>query len=343
MKNKSILVTGGSGFIGSHFIDLLIKKKFKIVNIDLIKNNFFEKNIKYKDYKLIKCNICSKIGIKKIFKKFKFDYVVNFAAESHVDKSIYGPVKFFQTNLFGTLNLLENVRNFQPNTRFIQISTDEVFGSLKKNDKPFTSKSIFKPNSPYSASKAAADHLVRSYFKTYKINVSSTHSSNNFGERQNPEKLIPMTLTSLANDRLIPIYGNGKNIRDWIYVGENCRAIFDVMTKGIPGKNYLIGSNNEINNLEIIKKIIFFYSKLQNKKILFRDNVKFVNDRLGHDYRYSVDIKELLSEFNFKYKKNFDFYLKKTINHYYNNQKYYKKLETINKWFYDKYKKYKKK
>jgi dTDP-glucose 4,6-dehydratase len=342
MKNK-VLVTGGSGFIGSHFIELLISKKFKVINLDIVKNKFFEKNISHSNYTFIKCNICSENKIQKIFKNYKLDYIVNFAAESHVDKSIDGAKKFFDTNVLGTLNLLENTRKFNAEIRFLQISTDEVFGSLGKNDRSFTINNKFKPNSPYSASKASADHLVRSYRKTYGINASSIHSSNNFGERQNPEKLIPMVLTALNNKKLIPLYGNGKNIRDWIYVKDNCRAVFEVMKYGAKGKNYLIGGNNEISNINLIKKIIFHYGKSLKKTISFKDSVLFVNDRFGHDYRYSVNTKNIVQELKFKFKKTFDHWLQLTIKHYINNNNYYKKLSIKNKWFHEKYKKYRKK
>lgn len=334
---RTVLVTGGSGFIGSHFIELLIKKNFKVINVDIVKNNFFEKNINYSSYVFVKCDICSKEKVKKIFKNYEFDYVVNFAAESHVDKSIDGPKKFFETNVLGTLNLLENVRILKPKIRFVQISTDEVFGSLSPKEKPFTTNSNFKPNSPYSSSKASADHLVRSYYKTYDINTSSTHSSNNFGERQNPEKLIPMTLTVLSNRQPIPIYGNGKNIRDWIYVKDNCRAVFEVMKNGKKGRGYMIGGNNEISNIDLIKKIVSYYFKFYNKKNNFNDNIIFVKDRLGHDFRYSVSMKSFIKEFKFKFKQSFIFNLKKTISHYILYQKYYKQIRNQNKWLKKKY------
>jgi dTDP-glucose 4,6-dehydratase len=341
MKNK-VLVTGGSGFIGSHFIELLIKKKFKVINLDIVKNKFFEKNIKYYDYTFAKCDICSKEKIKKIFKNYKFDYIVNFAAESHVDKSIDGPKKFFETNVLGTLNLLENVRILKPNVRFVQISTDEVFGSLSQNEKPFTASSNFKPNSPYSSSKASADHLARSYWKTYGINTSSTHSSNNFGERQNPEKLIPMMLTALSDGQSIPIYGNGKNIRDWIYVKENCRAVFEVMTKGKKGKNYMIGGSYEINNLNLIKKIFSYYCKINNQKDNLSNHLVFIEDRLGHDFRYSVNTSDFIKEFKFRFQNSFEKNLEVTVKHYLYYQKYYKEQRYKNKWFAKKYSKYEK-
>lgn len=341
IKNK-VLVTGGSGFIGSHFIDLLLKKKFKVINIDIIKNNYLKKNINFSNYLFVKCDICSKEKVKKIFKNYEFDYVVNFAAESHVDKSIDSPKKFFETNVLGSLNLLNNLRMLKPNVRFVQISTDEVFGSLSKKEKSFTVSNNFKPNSPYSSSKASADLLVRSYYKTYGVNASSTHSSNNFGERQNPEKLIPMTLTALSNRQPIPIYGNGKNIRDWIYVKDNCRAIFEVMKNGKKGRNYMIGGNNEIGNIDLIKKIIFYYHKFINKKNNFNNNIIFVADRLGHDFRYSVSMKSFIKEFKFKFENSFIYNLKKTISHYIINQKYYKKLRNQNKWLTKKYEKFEK-
>lgn len=333
---KNFLITGGSGFIGSHFVDLLLSKNKKVINLDLQKNKIIKNHKNHKNYKLIIGNICNYNLLKNIIDK-KIDCIVNFAAQTHVDRSIDFPKDFVQNNIIGTFNLLEVIRKKKINPIFVQISTDEVFGSLDKNQKSFSENSIIKPNSPYSASKASADHMVRSYNKTFGIKTIITHSSNNFGERQHPEKLIPLSIMQLLSGKEIPVYGNGKNIRDWIYVKDNCKCIFELIKKSNYGQSYLIGANNEIANIDIVKKIINIFKKSSGNKIL-KKGFKFVEDRKGHDFRYSIDNKKIKNLTKIKFS-NFEDNLYETISHYIKNYKYYEQ-ELKKKWLNEKIKQY---
>jgi dTDP-glucose 4,6-dehydratase len=304
-----LIVTGGLGFIGSNFILQTLEKypKFKIVNIDAefigsnkknlinIKNNL--------NYKFIKSNINNKKILEKEIPKC--DVVINFAAESHVDRSISGPKPFIDSNILGTHNLLEFIRKY--NKKFIQISTDEVFGSLKKStaDEEFP----FNPASPYASSKAAAEMLVKSYFKTYGSDVMITRCTNNFGSRQFEEKLIPKIILNANKNKKIPIYGTGKNIRDWIFVKDHCDALLKVLFKGKSGESYNISASNELSNLKIVKTIL----KIMNKPT---DLIEFTKDRLGHDFRYSMDSSKIRKQLNWKPMTNFDTGLELTINWY---------------------------
>ena len=330
---KNFLITGGSGFIGSHFVDLLLSKNKKVINLDLQKDKI-KKN--HKNYKLIIGNICNYNLLKNIIDK-KIDCIVNFAAQTHVDRSIDFPKDFVQNNIIGTFNLLEVIRKKKINPIFVQISTDEVFGSLDKNQKSFSENSIIKPNSPYSASKASADHMVRSYNKTFGLKTIITHSSNNFGERQHPEKLIPLSIMQLLQGKEIPVYGNGKNIRDWIYVKDNCKCIFELIKNSSYGQSYLIGAKNELSNIHIVKKIINKFSIYSNKPLLNK-GFKYVQDRKGHDFRYSINNKKIrsLTKINFS---SFDQNLNETIKYYIANQKYYE-IELKKKWLKEKIKDY---
>ena len=251
---------------------------------------------------------------KSYFESLSLDYVVHFAAESHVDNSITGPRKFIDTNIIGTFNLLENLK--QSNLKkFIHISTDEVFGSLNIKDNPFDIDSPYRPNSPYAASKAASDLLVRSYFKTYKFPAIITNCSNNFGPRQFPEKLIPLAINKLKVKEAIPVYGTGENIRDWIYVKDHVNAIIRVIQDGIIGKQYLIGGDNEISNSDLIQMIKDVYEELTQTKVDW-EWYKHVEDRKGHDYRYAINNWELKQEFpDFKLS-NFRQSLKETVQSY---------------------------
>lgn len=327
---KNFLITGGSGFIGSHFIELLLSKNKKVINIDLKEEKFFK--IKNKNYKFKKGNICNYDFLNKIIDK-KIDCIVNFAAQTHVDRSIDFPKDFVKNNIFGTFNLLEILRKKKLNPIFVQISTDEVFGSLNRTEKSFDEKSNIEPNSPYSASKASADHLVRSYKETFGFKTIITHSSNNYGERQHPEKLIPLSIMQLINKKKIPIYGSGKNIRDWIYVKDNCKCIYEIIKKPTYGDSYLIGSKNEVSNIVIAKKIVKFLNKYF-KVPVSGNGIKFVKDRKGHDFRYAINNKKIknLISFNFS---NFDVKLKLTIDHYVKNYKHYQK-ELKKKWLKEK-------
>ena len=316
----NILVTGGSGFIGSHFIEEFLKRDdvTKLYNLDAntyVANKTlpFDKDSRYQKLTM-DISSTSFPNYKSYFESLNLDYVVHFAAESHVDNSITGPRKFIDTNIIGTFNLLENLK--QSNLKkFIHISTDEVFGSLNIKDNPFDIDSPYRPNSPYAASKAASDLLVRSYFKTYKFPAIITNCSNNFGPRQFPEKLIPLAINKLKVKEAIPVYGTGENIRDWIYVKDHVNAIIRVMQDGIIGKQYLIGGDNEISNSDLIQMIKDVYEELTQIKFDW-EWYKHVEDRKGHDYRYAINNWELKQEFpDFKLS-NFRQSLKETVQSY---------------------------
>ena len=318
---NTIIVTGGAGFIGSNFIRKNISR-YKIINIDKLtyaSNIEFLSNIsKFRNYKFYKVDITNKKKINKIIKDYKPKYLFNFAAETHVDNSIKSSDKFINTNILGTHTLLKAVldckKYLKGNFRFIQISTDEVFGDIKKNYRT-KENDRYNPSSPYSSSKAAADHLVSSWGRTYNINYNITYSSNNFGPNQNQEKFIPVILNSVLNNKKIPIYGDGKQKRDWIYVEDNIEGILKVATYGKINNAYNVGSSYSLTNLELVDKI--FYILVQkfrfNKKIY--NLIKFVKDRPGHDRNYSLDPAKLN---NLNWKCNFDFNsaIEKTINWY---------------------------
>ena len=316
----NILVTGGSGFIGSHFIEEFLKRDdvTKLYNLDAntyVANKTlpFDKDSRYQKLTM-DISSTSFLSHKSYFESLNLDYVVHFAAESHVDNSITGPRKFIDTNIIGTFNLLENLK--QSNLKkFIHVSTDEVFGSLNIKDNPFDIDSPYRPNSPYAASKAASDLLVRSYFKTYKFPAIITNCSNNFGPRQFPEKLIPLAINKLKVKEAIPVYGTGENIRDWIYVKDHVNAIIRVIQDGIIGKQYLIGGDNEISNSDLIQMIKDVYEELTQTKVDW-EWYKHVEDRKGHDYRYAINNWELKQEFpDFKLS-NFRQSLKETVQSY---------------------------
>lgn len=316
----NILVTGGSGFIGSHFIEEFLKRDdvTKLYNLDAntyVANKTlpFDKDSRYQKLTM-DISSTSFPNYKSYFESLNLDYVVHFAAESHVDNSITGPRKFIDTNIIGTFNLLENLK--QSNLKkFIHISTDEVFGSLNIKDNPFDIDSPYRPNSPYAASKAASDLIVRSYFKTYKFPAIITNCSNNFGPRQFPEKLIPLAINKLKVKEAIPVYGTGENIRDWIYVKDHVNAIIRVMQDDIIGKQYLIGGDNEISNSDLIQMIKDVYEELTQTKVDW-EWYKHVEDRKGHDYRYAINNWELKQEFpDFKLS-NFRQSLKETVQSY---------------------------
>ena len=287
---KKLIVTGGLGFIGSNLIELLLKKNFYVINLDKVtySSNFY--NIKEfkksKRYKFLKCDIKDK-KLKNIIFKYKPDGIFNLAAETHVDRSIDKPESFIQSNIVGVFNLLECFKEYSKKykSRLIHVSTDEVYGDILKGR---SSESYpYQPSSPYAASKAASDHLVSSYIRTYKIPAMVTNCSNNYGPKQHPEKLIPKLIYNILNNKSLPIYGNGKNSREWIYVKDHCEALLKVFTKGKMGEFYNIGSNKNLDNLEISKKLI----NISNNIIKLGKNVKisFVKDRPGHDIRYALN------------------------------------------------------
>lgn len=293
----TVLVTGGCGFIGTNFIKRLkeVHKDWQVFNLDkLTYAGINQNNDELSTF--IHGDICNVELVDYIFKEFKIDLVVNFAAESHVDRSIESPRSFMDTNILGTFTLLEiankywNVRN--PNEGkplFLHVSTDEVFGTLGDDDNPFNEKTPYHPRSPYSASKASSDHIVKSYFYTYGLPVIVTNCSNNYGPHQHPEKLIPKVIVNAVNGLEIPVYGNGANIRDWLYVDDHCNALLDIIEKGVYGHSYAIGGDEELTNLNLVK----FICELLDDKLSFTSPrsklITKVKDRLGHDYRYSID------------------------------------------------------
>jgi len=319
----NILVTGGLGFIGSNFIKHIINKKEVdiVINIDTtgkyygaanIKNaDFFKDNIKYKFEDFWLENLESPIEIKKfknILKENKITHIVHFAAESHVDNSISNPRRFIQSNILGTFNLLEIIRDF-PEIRFHHISTDEVYGSLGEEGK-FTEATPYAPNSPYSASKAASDMLVRAYYHTFKALITISNCSNNYGPNQHNEKFIPVVINSILNNQKIPVYGNGKNVRDWIFVEDHCEAVWSLLNHGKIGETYNIGGNCEKTNLEIINDICQIFN------VNPQDYISFVEDRKGHDFRYAIDNSKINKQLNWNPKIKFLDGLRKTIDFY---------------------------
>ena len=324
---KKIIVTGGLGFIGSNLIELLLKKNFYVINVDkgTYSSNFYNTKDfrKSKKYKFIKMDIANK-KIKKILMKYKPSGVFNLAAETHVDRSIDNPGSFIQSNIVGVYNLLESFKDFSKinKSKLIHISTDEVYGDVLKGR---TSETYpYQPSSPYAASKAASDHLVSSYIKTYKLPAIITNCSNNYGPKQHPEKLIPKLIYNIMNNRALPIYGKGENSREWIYVKDHCEALIKVFIKGKIGEFYNIGSNKNLNNLQVTKELL----KVSKNKIKIGNKVKilFVKDRPGHDVRYALNSNKIKNKLGWYPKTNFRHGMKLTFDWYYKNKQYYKSL-----------------
>ena len=290
---KNIIVTGGSGFIGSNLVNFLIKKNFFVINIDKLtysSNKLAHKKKSSKNYKFFKLDISNKEKVFSVIKRYKPAAIFNLAAETHVDRSIDGPKKFIETNIMGTFNLLEILRKLKKNkinTKLIHISTDEVYGDIltnKRSDENFR----YEPSSPYSASKASADHLVKSYIRTYKINAVISNCCNNYGPYQFPEKLIPKMLFNIFSNRVLPVYAKGKNSREWIHVNDHCEALLMLYLKGKSGESYNVGSGVNLRNIDLVKKLLRL-SKLQNIMIGKKTKIKFVKDRPGHDFRYALN------------------------------------------------------
>lgn len=317
-----ILVTGGAGFIGSNFIHYWLKNNplDKIVNLDKLTYAGNLNNLKSiennKNYSFVKGDICNPVLVNSLVKNI--DLIVHFAAESHVDRSIHNCVEFIRTNIEGTQVLLEAAKN-NGLIRFHHISTDEVFGSIGANDPKFTEKTPYDPRSPYSASKAASDHLVRAYFHTHKLPITISNCSNNYGRYQYPEKLIPLCITNLLTGKKLPLYGKGNNVRDWIFVDDHIRGLEMIIKKGKIGETYCLGGDNEITNLKLIKQIL-------SNMGFGEEMIQFVNDRPGHDLRYAIDFQKAKKELGWKPIFNFNEGLKKTINWYKQNSEWWKKL-----------------
>lgn len=327
---KTILITGGAGFIGSHVVRRFVKKypNYFIVNLDKLTYAGNLDNVKeienYPNYTFEKGDIVDIKLVENLFKKYKFDAVIHLAAESHVDRSIENPASFVQTNVIGTTNLLQVANTFwedKKNKIFYHVSTDEVYGSLNFKDKPFTEKSPYQPHSPYAASKASSDHFVRSFYDTYKLPVIISNCSNNYGPNQFPEKLLPLFIQNIQNKISLPVYGNGKNVRDWLFVEDHAEAIDLLFHKGKIGETYNIGGENEWNNINLIKKLIHLTDKkLGRKEEESLNLISFVEDRKGHDLRYAIDISKIRKELNWQPKTDFDVGLNKTIDWYLKNK-----------------------
>ena len=331
---KKIVITGGNGFIGSNLVNFLLTKKYFVINIDKNKysnGSYLLKNIKNKKYRFYKLNINSS-KISKILKRYKPEAIFNLAAETHVDRSIEKPKDFVDSNILGTFNILEQIRKYQKKykkkLRLIHVSTDEVYGDLMKNERS-AEDSPYKPSSPYSASKASADHLIKSYVRTYKLDAVVSNCCNNFGPGQFPEKLIPTLIFNILNNNSLPIYGKGQNSREWIYVEDHCKGLFNIYKKGITGESYNIGTNNNISNLNLTKLLLKI---IGNKKIKIgkKVKIKFVKDRPGHDFRYALNSKKIRNKLNWKPTKNFERGLKETFYWYLDNYEFFKKFSKKN-------------
>jgi dTDP-glucose 4,6-dehydratase len=329
---NSILITGGLGFIGSNFIEYFLKKykNYNIINLDLVTYAGNFKNLKdienYSRYKFIKGDICNRELVEFIFSEYDIKGVIHFAAESHVDNSIKNPNVFIETNINGTFTLLDVAKNYWMNRpflykekykgcRFHHISTDEVYGTLNETDL-FTEETPYAPNSPYSASKASSDLIVRSYQETYGVNTVITNCSNNYGGKQHDEKLIPTIIRKALHQEPIPIYGDGKNIRDWLYVLDHCKGIDLVYHKGTEGNVYNIGGRNERTNMQIVNKICTILDEKVPKEESYRELITFVEDRAGHDRRYAIDATKIENDLGWRADESFDSGIVKTIEWY---------------------------
>ena len=324
---KKVIVTGGAGFIGSNLVKYLLKKKYFVINIDKLSysaNPYNLKNLyKNKNYTFFKVDLNNKKKIVKILKKYKPEGIFNLAAETHVDRSIDKPKNFIFSNILGTYNLLEAILSYKKKIKLIHVSTDEVYGDLIKgrSDEKFP----YNPSSPYSSSKASADHLIKAYVRTYKIQAIVTNCCNNYGPNQFPEKLIPKLIFNIINNRALPIYAKGKNSREWMHVQDHCDALLLVYLKGKVGESYNIGSSMNLKNIDIAKKLIKI-AKNKTLKINKKVKIKFVKDRPGHDFRYALNNKKILNELGWKSKIPFHSGLSKTLDWYLNNKIFFKSV-----------------
>jgi len=339
---KKILITGGAGFIGSHVVRHFINKypNYQIYNLDKLTYAGNLENLKdvenKPNYHFIKADIVDKEVIFSLFRKQQFDGVIHLAAESHVDRSISNPTEFIFTNIVGTVNLLNAAReiwNDSNDNLFYHVSTDEVYGSLSETGY-FTEETSYDPRSPYSASKASSDHLVRAYFHTYKLPIKISNCSNNFGPYQFPEKLIPLVINNIKHNKPLPIYGEGKNVRDWLFVEDHVRAIDLIFHAGKVGETYNIGGNNEWANIDLVKKICWITDKKLNRTKSSESLITYVKDRAGHDLRYAIDSSKLQQELNWHPSPDFDNLLEKTISWYLENESW---LNNVTSGNYQKY------
>lgn len=336
---KKILVTGGSGFIGANFIHYILEnnKNCYIINLDKLTyagnpENLMDVTKDFPDnYTFVHGDICDKELVKNIFEEYQPTIVVNFAAESHVDRSILGPAEFIQSNILGTFILLEVARenwNNDKNVLFHHISTDEVYGSLGDTGY-FYEDTPYDPRSPYSASKASADHLVMAYYHTYGMPVNISNCSNNYGPYQFPEKLIPLMINNILEEKPLPIYGDGKNIRDWLYVEDHCIGIWEIIKNGKRGEKYNIGGETEIQNIDIVNILCERMAEIQKKNShYYKKLITYVSDRPGHDRRYSINMDKIKKELGFKPSVNFEEGITKTIHWYLNNEEWISNIKT---------------
>ena len=324
---KKILVTGGSGFIGSNLVKFLLKKKYFVINVDILKysaNPYNTKKLnKNKNYVFFKLDINNKNKILKILKKYRPEGIFNLAAETHVDRSIESPYNFIHSNILGTYNLLEAIRKYKKKIKLIHISTDEVYGDVLvgRSDEKYP----YKPSSPYSSSKASSDHLVQAYVRTYKIPAIISNCCNNYGPNQFPEKLIPKLIFNIINNKPLTIYGKGKNSREWMHVQDHCEALFMIYAKGKVGENYNIGSGVNLKNIDIAKKLLNI-AKIKSSKISQKVKIKFIKDRPGHDFRYALNNKKIQKKLGWKIKISLNDGLLRTFNWYINNKNFFKSV-----------------
>lgn len=338
-----ILVTGGAGFIGSNFVlDWLKASNEPVVNLDALTYAGNLENLQSLTedprHIFVKGNICDKELVSSLLTKYKPRAIVHFAAESHVDRSIFGPDLFFETNVMGTLNLLECAKAYYDQElsesersafRFLHVSTDEVYGSLTFDEPAFTEETPYRPNSPYSASKASSDHAVRAWFHTYGFPVLTTNCSNNYGPYQFPEKLIPLVISNALARKPLPIYGDGLNIRDWLYVGDHCSAIRCVLEKGKIGETYNIGGHNERNNITIVRTICAILDEMRpHPDGSYANLITYVKDRPGHDRRYAIDSTKLQTQLGWKPKECFETGIRKTVQWYLDHQNWVKNVQS---------------
>ena len=338
---KKYLVTGGCGFIGSNYIRTVLDKEedLHVVNLDKLTyaGNIQNLNgISSNNLTIVKGDICDVDLVNSLFEKHQFDTVVHFAAESHVDRSIEGPAKFIQTNVVGTLNLLEQSRIFinktnNDNFRFLHVSTDEVYGSLGDDGK-FLETTPYDPSSPYSASKAGSDHLVRAWNRTFGLPTLITNCSNNYGSYQFPEKLVPLMIINCLQGNPLPVYGKGENVRDWLFVGDHCDAIHTVLAKGEMGETYNIGGNNEIKNIDVVTIICSLLDEIypRDNGSSYSDLITFVKDRPGHDFRYAIDAGKIRNDLGWSPNESFETGIRKTIHWYLDNQNWWKAIQDNN-------------
>jgi dTDP-glucose 4,6-dehydratase len=331
-----ILVTGGAGFIGANFVlDWLRESNEAILNIDKLTYagnlHTLESLRGNANHLFVRADIGDRVALDTLFTTYKPRAVLHFAAESHVDRSIHGPADFVQTNVVGTFTLLEAARAYwstltpvkQLGFRFLHVSTDEVFGSLSATDSPFSEATPYAPNSPYSATKAGSDHLVRAYHHTYGLPTLTTNCSNNYGPYQFPEKLIPLIIANALAGQALPIYGDGQNVRDWLYVGDHCSAIREILARGAPGQTYNVGGWNEKKNIDVVHTLCDLLDALRPKASgSYREQIIYVKDRPGHDRRYAIDARKLERELGWRPAETFETGLAKTVRWYFDNQKW---------------------